>query len=679
MESLELNQSNRRLRTVRLAITVGLAMLFLAALLCGLREVTTAHADPGVRYVDGASGTDTTDCISPTSPCATIGYALDQAEDFDTILVAQGTYTENLVITKTITLEGGYEPGSWSRRLDRYTTIDGNQSARVINVESTLSETTMIDGFTITNGDGGIRILLSSVAIQNSKIVYNDRTGWGSGGITIDRSYVTITNTLIADNHDGAMLISSAPVDPWVTSNVRINSSTIANNGSHGIFCSLSWCVFDNSIVWGHEGEDFAGELGRCLVTYSDIEMMEWPGEGNISEDPGFVDPGNGDYHLRLDSPCVDVGNNEYAPPTDWEGHPRPLDGDGDVIPVTDMGADETGLVVAKQADPNPVKPGAQLTYTIRVTNASSEDLHATVTDTLPGHVSPTGIQTWPTVITAPGGVWTEQFIVTVETGYAGPLVNVVEVTTEEGATGAYTETSTSGYVIYLPIILKCCPGLDEHASEWGIYTEGSPTCVNPENVPTPSLDGNALRFAIAGGSPYGNCHYYRNLPSQPYATQFTYTLSFWFTPTTTCNNNPDPPIIQALEFSMSKWDQSKRYEFALQWQNVGEGGPQWRHWDPNQPEPNRWVAMTPPITQCLQAGQWYLFTLEGEIIDGQVHYRRFAIDDDSYILDMTTSPVSTPGEPDRLAAAIQLDGNLEESPYDVVVDKVCLRWSQGD
>ena len=119
MESLELAQSNRRLWAVRLAITVGLAMLFLAALLCGLREVTPARADPGIRFVDGASGSDTTDCTNPTSPCVTIGYALDQAEDFDTILVAQGTYTENLVITKTVTLEGGYEPGSWSRRLDR--------------------------------------------------------------------------------------------------------------------------------------------------------------------------------------------------------------------------------------------------------------------------------------------------------------------------------------------------------------------------------------------------------------------------------------------------------------------------------------------------------------------------------------------------------------------------------
>jgi uncharacterized repeat protein (TIGR01451 family) len=677
MEGLKSAQSNRRLRAVRLAITVGLATLFLMALLCGLREVSPAYADPGILYVDRASGSDTTACTDPNSPCATIGYALDQAEDFDTILVARGTYTENLVITKTITLKGGYEPVDWSRSLRRYTaTIDGNQSDRVINVESTLSETTVIDGFTITNGNGGIGILLSSVAIQNSKIVHNVITGSG-GGMLIDHSFVTITNTLIADNtatnHEGAMRIIRTAAIPGPGSIVRIYNSIIANNnaanGRNGIFCSNSALGVVNSILWGHAGEDYwpSSNCGNNIFTYSDIETVI-TNTGNISNDPRFVDPDNGDYHLRPDSPCIDKGTNESAPPTDWEGDPRPLDGDLDGIAITDMGADETGLVVTKQADPDPVKPGAQLAYTIRVTNASSVDLHATITDTLPGHVSPSGIRTWTTVITAPGGVWEEQFTVSGEMGYIGPLVNMVKVTTEEGATGVYTETSTSGYMIYLPIILKCCPGLDEDASEWDIYREGSPTCVNPENVPTPSLDGNALQFAIVGGSPYGNCHYYRNLPSQPYATQFTYTLSFWFTPTTTCNNQGGPSTVQALEFSMSKWYQSKRYEFALQWQNVGNGAPQWRYWDGYH-----WVPPIPPITQCLQAGQWHTLELEGEVVGQQVHYQRFTIDDDSYVIDVTTSPISTPGEPDRLAIAVQLDGNSEESPYEVFVDKVCL------
>jgi len=115
-------------------------------------------------------------------------------------------------------------------------------------------------------------------------------------------------------------------------------------------------------------------------------------------------------------------------------------------------------LTVTKQATPDPVQAGAQLNYTIQVTNTGDVDLHATVIDTLPAHVIPTGALIWTPTITAPGGVWKEQFNVTVEMDYTGLLTNVVQVTTDEGATGVYTGTSTSSSsesVIYLPIILK--------------------------------------------------------------------------------------------------------------------------------------------------------------------------------------------------------------------------------
>ena len=77
-----------------------------------------------------------------------------------------------------------------------------------------------------------------------------------------------------------------------------------------------------------------------AIVDYSDIQVSD-PGETNINANPLFVDPDNGDLHLRPDSPCIDAGTNGAPdlPDYDFEGHPRIMDGDGG--PVVDMGVDE--------------------------------------------------------------------------------------------------------------------------------------------------------------------------------------------------------------------------------------------------------------------------------------------------------------------------------------------------
>ncbi len=146
-----------------------------------------------------------------------------------------------------------------------------------------------------------------------------------------------------------------------------------------------------------------------------------------------------------------------------------------------------------------------------------------------------------------------------------------------------------------------------------------------------------------------------------------TLSLSFWFSPATTFNNQNASSIIQALEFTMNKWHQFQRYEFALQWQNVGDGAAQWRYWNPHHAE--KWVSLE--IHDTLEAEQWHSLGLEGEISNGQVYYNRFSIDQKMHTLDKTVPPVSVPGEADRLAVAIQLDGNFEQAPYDVFVDQV--------
>jgi hypothetical protein len=62
-----------------------------------------------------------------------------------------------------------------------------------------------------------------------------------------------------------------------------------------------------------------------------------------------------------------------------------------------------------------------------------------------------------------------------------------------------------------------------------------------------------------------------------------------------------------------------------------------------------------------------------GEIVNGQAHYLEFIIDGQEYPLEILVAPASVVGELDRLAVAVQLDGNSTEIPYEMFVDQVTL------
>jgi hypothetical protein len=158
-----------------LAPTTGLALLFLAALLWGLRGVTPAHADPGDLYVDGASGQDIPTCGTTITPCQTISYTLNsRASGGDTIRVAEGTYTETLDVGITVTLKGGYEAAGWTRDIAAHPTIvDANgadDSVFTISPENNV----MVEGFTVQGANhtsdegGGFYINAATVVIAGT-------------------------------------------------------------------------------------------------------------------------------------------------------------------------------------------------------------------------------------------------------------------------------------------------------------------------------------------------------------------------------------------------------------------------------------------------------------------------------------------------------------------------------
>jgi len=139
--------------------------------------------------------------------------------------------------------------------------------------------------------------------------------------------------------------------------------TTMYDNGSlwgvwsEGMFADVYvW----SSIIWD-AGEDtgpvaptemapsivYGGDLG---LLYNDLKSgVEFMGElepnalmadeGNISEDPRFMDRDNGDLRLALGSPCVDAGYPDSSPDWDFAGNDRPQDGDEDGEAIADMGA----------------------------------------------------------------------------------------------------------------------------------------------------------------------------------------------------------------------------------------------------------------------------------------------------------------------------------------------------
>lgn len=250
MENLELAQPSRRVRVTQLGITVGLAMLFLVVLLWGLRGITPAHADPGVLYVDGATGQDIVTCGTSGTPCRTISYTLNsRASGGDTIRVAQGVYTENLTITISVTLEGGYEASGWTRSTTQHETIIDGSSSGTVMLLVPGSNGSVLDGFTVRNGQtaedgGGIYVLaVAQVTIQNCTVTSNSANESG-GGISVrwpEATSVVIRDTRVLSNvagqYGGGIRVGNGAVATIVGSDIV--SNTAVNDGGGGIEVDL--------------------------------------------------------------------------------------------------------------------------------------------------------------------------------------------------------------------------------------------------------------------------------------------------------------------------------------------------------------------------------------------------------------------------------------------------------
>jgi len=127
-----------------------------------------------VRYVNGENGSDTWDGSNPVwisgtiGPMKTIQNAINTVETNGVVSVATGTYLENLIINKTITIQ-----------TQGTVNINGslNPTQPVIKINSDGNGTT-IQGFHITHGSNGIELEdTSNCLVLNNNITENNFAG----------------------------------------------------------------------------------------------------------------------------------------------------------------------------------------------------------------------------------------------------------------------------------------------------------------------------------------------------------------------------------------------------------------------------------------------------------------------------------------------------------------------
>lgn len=188
------------------------------------------------------------------------------------------------------------------------------------------------------NYGGGIYSYNSSMDIEGCLLEGN--TCYVGGGIYLKySSFVNAQNcTFWRNSGMGSGLCSSNESTFRV-----INCTFYGNLGTEAIYDDGDEASFIlNSILWENGIVDIENPRGETCVWFSDLQTGgDYSGIGNIHEDPGFLNPGDGDFHLLADSPCIDTGCNWFVHSTDFEGDPRVLDGNSDGHAYADMGVDE--------------------------------------------------------------------------------------------------------------------------------------------------------------------------------------------------------------------------------------------------------------------------------------------------------------------------------------------------
>ncbi len=215
-----------------------------------------------------------------------------------------------------------------------------------------------------------------------SAIIYgNIVNGSDDHGIVLrDRGRPIVFNNLIINCSSAGISVQNQ-CDALIANNTIVNSARGVRLFDHFDRAGPPYCLFRgsgratviNCVIWdcaqpfvltdSTNGHSYAAvyncnvEGGQAANSISANSTFIW-GAGNISVDPQFISMAATNYRVAATSPNIDAGTNisliatnfDFALTNDFDGLPRPLDGNGDGLARFDIGAYE---VILASADSN--------------------------------------------------------------------------------------------------------------------------------------------------------------------------------------------------------------------------------------------------------------------------------------------------------------------------------------
>jgi uncharacterized repeat protein (TIGR01451 family) len=236
------------------------AFLQILAVMGALISVGGGTAWAGGPWFVSPSGNNGNSCLSPGTACLTIDGAIGKASAGDTINVAAGTYNEQVLIDKTLTLLGAQAGVDARTRVAAESIIDN--SCGPVQIEA---DNVVLNGFTVQGSTQSDPCFISGI--------------WTNPGFSGTQGGHQILNNIVQNNISGMELDSTCVNPTLVQHNLFLNNNNSGPGSGNAIQTNFGLCnaVIDSNKFSGHTNASVlvaAGPGGGDQLTISGNELV---------------------------------------------------------------------------------------------------------------------------------------------------------------------------------------------------------------------------------------------------------------------------------------------------------------------------------------------------------------------------------------------------------------------